>query len=116
MTRRGFYLRLAVSVAIDLLDFTLGHVPVVGSVEDGLGTAVLYLLWGPVGLVNLWELAEVTDQFDAFIPTATLIALYVGWREGYLSGRKETENETPASGGGDADRPERRSRRVPKRS
>ena len=29
-------------------------------------------------------LADFTDQIDGFIPTATLIALYVGWREGHI--------------------------------
>lgn len=84
MTRTGYFLRLAVSVAIDVADFTLGRVPVVGSVGEGLGTAVLFVLWGWPGLVYLGELADPTDQLDGFLPTATLIALYVGVKQGYL--------------------------------
>jgi hypothetical protein len=118
MTRNGFYLRLAASIAIDLIDFTLGRIPIVGSVEEGLGTLVLFALWGPVGLANLWELADITEQIDAFIPTATLIALYVGWREGYLLGAKEkTHDPRPdraARRGGDA-QPAERPRRLPNR-
>ena len=33
-------------------------------------------------------IAGVTDQIDGFIPTATLIGLYVGWREGHLGAPK----------------------------
>jgi hypothetical protein len=87
MTRRGYFLRLAFSIVIDLFDFTLGRIPIFGSVTEGVGTVVLMAMWGPVGLANLWELVDFTDQADAFIPTATLVALYVGWREGFLSGK-----------------------------
>jgi hypothetical protein len=92
MTRRGFYLRLALSVAIDLFDLTLGRIPIFGSVTEGVGTIVLVALWGPAGLVNLWELFDLTDQADSFIPTATLVALYVGWKQGIFS--KSSTNAT----------------------
>ncbi|HRO03162.1 MAG TPA: hypothetical protein PLS69_06115 [Terricaulis sp.] len=82
MTRRSYFLKLAFSVVIDVLDFTLGRIPIFGTVTDGVGTLVLFAMWGPAGLVNAWELIDFTDQADAFIPTATLVALYVGWREG----------------------------------
>lgn len=88
MTRTGFYARLALSVAIDLADFTLGRIPILGTVEDGIGGVALTMLWGRAGLAYFWELVDVTDQIDGFIPTATLIGLYVGWREGHLFGRK----------------------------
>jgi hypothetical protein len=93
MTRKGYFLRLAFSVVIDLFDFTLGRIPLFGTVNDGVATIVLFGLWGPAGLVNLWELIDITDQVDAFVPTATLIALYVGWREGHLIGKPRN---TPA--------------------
>lgn len=87
MTRTGFYWRLALSIVIDIADFTLGRIPIFGTVTDGIGTIVLFALWGPAGLVNAWELIDVTDQADGFIPTATLIALYVGWRQGMFGRR-----------------------------
>jgi hypothetical protein len=86
MTRRGYFLRLALSVIIDIFDFTLGRIPVFGSVTEGVGTVVLFGLWGPAGLVNAWELVDFTEQADGFIPTATLIALYVGWKRGFIGG------------------------------
>jgi hypothetical protein len=84
MTRRGYYWRLALSIVIDVADFTFGRIPVFGTLNDGIGTAVLCALWGPAGLVNAWELIDITDQVDGFVPTATLIALYVGWKRGLL--------------------------------
>jgi hypothetical protein len=87
MTRRGYFLRLAFSIVIDLFDFTLGRIPIFGAVTEGVGTVVLMAMWGPAGLANLWELFDITENIDAFIPTATLVALFVGWREGFLSGK-----------------------------
>jgi hypothetical protein len=86
MTRRGYFLRLALSFAIDLFDLTFGRIPVFGSVTEGLGAGLLFFIWGPVGLTYLWEVADLTDQLDGFVPTATLIGLYVGWRNGLLRG------------------------------
>lgn len=82
MNRRTYVLKLALSLVIDVFDFTLGRLPIFGSVTEGVGTVVLMALWGPAGLAYLWELADVSDQLDGFVPTATLIGLYVGWREG----------------------------------
>ncbi len=97
MTRRGYYLRLAFSIVIDLFDFTLGRLPIFGTVTDGVGTIVLLAMWGPAGAVNIWELFDVTDQLDAFVPTATLVALFVGWREGYLFGKGRRTGKTDVS-------------------
>lgn len=97
MTRRGYFLRLALSIVIDLFDFTLGRLPIFGAVTDGVGTVVLIAMWGPAGLMNALELFDFTEQLDAFIPTATLIALYVGWREGFLSGKRRRTESTEMS-------------------
>lgn len=100
MTRNGYFLRLAFSVVIDLFDFTLGRIPIFGSVTEGVGTVVLFGLWGPAGLLNLWELVDLSEQADAFVPTATLIALFVGWREGYLTGKhRPSAPPAPTPGG-----------------
>lgn len=88
MTRRGYFIRLALSVAIDVLDFTVGRAPLLGTVGEGVGAALLFALWGWPGLAYLGEFADPTEQFDGFLPTATLIALAVGVREGHLLGRK----------------------------
>lgn len=95
MTRRGYFLRLAFSVVIDIFDLTLGRLPIFGSVTEGVGSIVLWAMWGPIGLVNLWELVDVTDQVDSFIPTATLVALYVGWKQGFLARKASLPAERP---------------------
>lgn len=100
MTRKGFFFRLAVSLAIDVLDFTFGRIPIFGSVGEGIGSLVLVALWGPAGLLYLGELADFTDQVDGFLPTATLIGLYVGWRQGHLFGRRDAGAQPPATRGG----------------
>jgi hypothetical protein len=84
MTRAGFLFRMAVSVAIDVADLTVGRLMFPVPWEEGAGAVILFFLWGPAGLAYLWELADMTEQIDAFVPTATLIGLYVGWREGLL--------------------------------
>jgi hypothetical protein len=89
MTRSGYFLRLAFSVVIDLFDFTLGRFPGFGTVTDGVGTAVMFAMWGPIGLVNILEVIDVTEVADGFLPTSTLVALYVGWKEG-MFGKSST--------------------------
>ncbi|MGE3141982.1 MAG: hypothetical protein AB7L65_01565 [Hyphomonadaceae bacterium] len=97
MTRNGFLVRLAISAGIDALDFTIGRVPIFGSVGEGAGALLLTALWGPAGLLYLGELADITDQIDGFIPTATLIGLYVGWREGVIGRRKRAAPKLDAA-------------------
>ncbi|MEO1014860.1 MAG: hypothetical protein AAFX08_06675 [Pseudomonadota bacterium] len=66
---------LAICIAVDVLDFTLGRVFGLGLIADILQTIVAYWLFGPVGLIALWELIDPTDQFDGFVPTLTILAL-----------------------------------------
>lgn len=99
MTRTGYFLRLALSIAIDVADFTLGRIPIFGSVTEGVGTVVLVALWGPAGLIYAGELLDFTDQIDGFIPTATFIALYVGWRRG-MFGKGASSSVVPHPGSG----------------
>jgi hypothetical protein len=88
MSRRGFWFRIAISILIDSLDFTIGRTPLFGAAGEGAGALLLTLLWGPMGLLYLGELADFTEQFDGFIPTATLIGLYVGWRNGLVFAKR----------------------------
>jgi hypothetical protein len=96
MTRTGFFIRLAISAAIDLADFTIGRAMFPIPWEEGVGAALTTLMWGPAGLLYAAELADFTGQFDAFIPAATLIGLYVGWREGHLFGASGADAKPPA--------------------
>lgn len=96
LSRRGYWVRLAISVAIDVLDFTFGRIPIFGAIGEGAGTLLLVALWGPAGFFYLSELPDITEQIDGFIPTATLIALYVGWRQGHI-GSRHAPATTPTS-------------------
>jgi hypothetical protein len=95
MTRTGFWVRLGVSVMIDALDFTIGRTLLIPW-EEGVGALILSLLWGPAGLLYLAELIDVTEFFDGFIPMATLIGLWVGWRKGFLFGQRPPVDQAPS--------------------
>ncbi len=95
MTRRGYFIRLAISIVIDAFDLILGGIPGFGTVTDGVGAVVMFLLWGPAGLVYIWEVVDIVDPTDAIIPTATLIGLYVGWRSGMLTGKSKPDSRPP---------------------
>ncbi|MES1158504.1 MAG: hypothetical protein ABUL42_01285 [Terricaulis silvestris] len=89
MTRTGYFTRLAIAVLIDLADLVFGWFPGLGTVEDGVGAVAVFALWGKPGLAYIFEVVDVLDATDAVIPTATMIGLYVGWREGFLFQRKK---------------------------
>ncbi len=67
--------KLAIAVLLDILDFTLGRILGAGTVIDIIFAGIAFVLWGPIGLLALWEAIDVTDQIDGFVPTMTLIAL-----------------------------------------
>lgn len=67
--------KIGACIGLDLLDFTIGRVPGVGLGFD-IGLAIVAAaMWGKRGWWHLWEVADVTEQFCAFVPTCTLIAL-----------------------------------------
>jgi hypothetical protein len=67
--------KLVIAVMIDLIDFTAGRVIGFGTAFDVLSTAFAVALFGWKGLIQAWEVVEVTDQIDGFVPTLTLLAL-----------------------------------------
>ena len=67
--------KLAIAVLLDILDFTLGRILGAGTIIDIVFAGIAFVLWGPIGLIALWEALDVTDQADGFVPTMTLIAL-----------------------------------------
>lgn len=88
MTRQGYFVRLAISVAIDLADFTFGRLLFLLPWEEGVGAIALFALWGWPGLLYVGEIVEPSEQIDAFLPSATLIALAIGLQNGLLLGHK----------------------------
>jgi hypothetical protein len=77
MTKKKISLPLKFAIAIlwDIADFTIFRIPVIGTVTDLISIPLALYLWGPIGIVSSWELADLTDQIDAEIPTLTLIGI-----------------------------------------
>ncbi len=69
------YAKLAIAVALDILDFTVGRIPGFEIVFDAILGVAAVAMWGWAGLFAFWELADPTGQADGFVPTMTLIAL-----------------------------------------
>tara|TARA_R110000737_G_scaffold333449_1_gene351126 strand:- start:4762 stop:4995 length:234 start_codon:yes stop_codon:yes gene_type:complete len=69
-------MKLYIAILIDLFDFTIGRllfpVPFSGEI---VGVAICYLMFGPRAFTYALEAFDPTEQIDAFIPTATIIAL-----------------------------------------
>lgn len=70
--------KFTISAIWDILDLTIGRVPIFGSFFDLAGGVLAIFLWGYEGILAFWELIDVTDQADSFIPTLTLIGL-ISW-------------------------------------
>jgi len=83
-------IKLLICVIFDLVDFLFGRflfpAPLVGEV---LGTIVVTALFGWQGLFYLWEALDPSEQVDAFVPTATLIALANRPRDGRAHSKPE---------------------------
>ena len=71
-----WFLKLAVCVAYDLFDMTIGRImfftPFVGEI---IGCCLCCTMFGMGGVLYGLEALDPTEQIDGFIPTATIIAL-----------------------------------------
>ena len=72
------WLKFLISVIWDILDFTIGRVPVFGSFFDMAGGFLAILLWGYEGILAFWEMIDITDQLDSVFPTVTIIGV-ISW-------------------------------------
>ena len=68
-------LKFAISIIWDILDFTIFRILAFGTFADAISIPIAYTLWGPIGVLAAWELVDLTDQVDGFIPTITIIGL-----------------------------------------
>jgi len=68
-------LKFAIAIIWDILDFTIFRIPAFGTLADAISIPIAVALWGPMGIAASWELVDLTDQVDAFIPTITIIGL-----------------------------------------
>ncbi len=67
--------KFAISIAFDVLDFTIGRIPVFGTLFDMGGTILSIWLWGWVGSTQGLEIPDFTDFFDGFVPSVTIAGL-----------------------------------------
>lgn len=70
-----FSIKIIISIIWDILDFTIGRIPLFGTLIDFIGTILAIALWGLPGLLAVWEVFDPTDQLDAEIPTLTIIGV-----------------------------------------
>ena len=68
--------KLALSIAFDVSDFFVGRIPILGTFYDILGGLLGIWLWGYPGGLQFLEVIDITDQFDSFIPTVTLVGIF----------------------------------------
>ena len=74
-------IKLLLSIALDVLDFTIGRVPGLGVLVDLGISFALACLWGRAGFLHLAEMIDVSEQIDGFVPTSTIIALLSLWAD-----------------------------------
>ena len=67
--------KLAAAALLDIADFTVGRIVGFGTGFDIVLAGIGFGLFGWKGLVQLWEVADPSDQIDGFVPTLTLVAL-----------------------------------------
>lgn len=94
MTPQGYAVRMVICLAADLFDLTVGRALFALPWEEGVSTVFFTLMWGPLGLLNLTELLDVTEQLDAFIPMATLVGLWAGYNAGMWGPKRKSPRLT----------------------
>ena len=75
MTVLNTSLKFIISIVFDLVDLTLGRIPVFGTAFDVVGGLLGIWLWGTPGALQFIEIIDFTDQIDSFIPTLTIAGL-----------------------------------------
>ena len=67
--------KLLVSIVFDISDNFIGRLPIFGTLFDIFGTGLSYYFLGKKGLFAGWEIVDISDQIDGFIPSLTIM----GW-------------------------------------
>lgn len=65
--------KFLIAAIYDFLD--LFSIPGIGSLYDIIGIPLGVALWGPMGFIQVWEVVDITDQFDKFVPTMVLAGI-----------------------------------------
>jgi hypothetical protein len=75
LKEQPFIAKLGITLVLDVLDFTIFRIPIIGTVYDLAVTGIMYDMVGMEGLLAGWEVIEPTDQIDAEVPSATGVLL-----------------------------------------
>lgn len=72
--QKSIWARLGISLAFDILDSM--KLPILAGPLSGIiGTALAINLWGNNGALASWEILELSDTLDRFIPSVTLTGI-----------------------------------------
>ena len=69
------FTKLGICIGLDIFDGIFGRLLGFGIAVDVGCALICAALWGKRGWWALWEVADITEQLDAFVPTCTIIAL-----------------------------------------
>lgn len=81
--------KFAIAIAVDVADFFIGRIPIVGTGFDIIQTFIGYKLWGGTGLISGWEIIDITDQLDGFVPSLTILGFFSIVQHGFKPKPKE---------------------------
>lgn len=80
------WLKFGICIAFDLIDMTVGRVLIgVSLFSEAFTALVMFALWGPIGVLAIFEAVDVTEQIDGFIPLNTFIAITANKRHGSMA-------------------------------
>lgn len=99
--------KLTISIVYDIFDFIINGtqilvtllsggmlaplIPIIGTIYDFIGLYIGVKLYGIKGWFNLWEIIEVSNVIDMWVPTMTALWVYENY---YTSKLKTTESKT----------------------
>ena len=75
MKKMQKWVKYVISISYDILDFTIGRIPIFGTLFDVIGGILAINLWGSVGAIQFLEVLDPTDQIDSLIPALTIAGL-----------------------------------------
>ena len=70
------YLKLIICIFFDIIDLTLGSIPIIGTIIDIIQLSLSLWFFGVLGFLDSWELIMPIDIIDGFIPSMTLLWIY----------------------------------------
>ncbi|MBN8607177.1 MAG: hypothetical protein J0L81_09685 [Caulobacterales bacterium] len=82
MSPGGYAVRMVMCGLSDVFDFTVGRAMFLVPGEEVPAALFYSLMFGWRGIAHLGELVDITEQLDAFIPSALLVGAWAGYDKG----------------------------------